>query len=186
MDETPSPPQATPALDPHAEIERLRELNRRWKHTVLAAVAGLGFVLVILVTQFAGTLFILSLLHEIRSNTAEANRDAAKLSREQDAAAWQVHRARGEAIQAAALIRMHQAEARLKREELLFEAFTKEVEDRSLQDQIANEELQKTRMIRLRDLDMARAELILARRDAEETILRGKVEKLEKLLDKEK
>jgi len=173
MDETPSAKQATPlaarpALDPHAEIVRLRELNRRWKHAVLAALAGLGFVFVILVIQFAGTLFTLSLLHEIRNNTAEANREAAKQARELDAAYRQVQQARGEAIQAAAAIRLARAEAAFKKEEMLLEALTA---DQALETELQNGELITARTIRLQNLEKARAELNSARVERMEAVM---------------
>ncbi|MBY0524448.1 MAG: hypothetical protein K2R98_13665 [Gemmataceae bacterium] len=71
-----------PLLDPQSEIERLRELNRRWKGIVLVGGAVLGFLSVFAVLQLIAMLFACRNLYEMRSDAARVRRETAEYTQD--------------------------------------------------------------------------------------------------------
>jgi hypothetical protein len=68
--------------DPLAELQRLRELNRRWRRGALAIGGAFVFLFFLSLVQFLGTLAASKLLKEAQRESSRMNRETADLLRE--------------------------------------------------------------------------------------------------------
>jgi hypothetical protein len=71
-----------PAPDPLVELERLRELNRRWRRTALIGAGGFVFLLFVSLVQFLATMSACKLLHTTREEMKLADIELRRLSQD--------------------------------------------------------------------------------------------------------
>jgi hypothetical protein len=89
MDNIPVPADPKPAAqvstlapDPLVELERLRELNRRWRRTALIGAGGFILLLFVSLVQFLATMSACRLLHTTREEMKLADIELRRLSQE--------------------------------------------------------------------------------------------------------
>jgi hypothetical protein len=75
------PSQPAPP-DPLAELQRLRELNRRWRRGALAIGGAFFFLFFLSLVQFLGTLAASKFLKEAQRESSRMNRETADILRE--------------------------------------------------------------------------------------------------------